>query len=184
MLSCRFAPVVIAGFAAASACELRRPATAPSAVSFERLRIMGLELREAGAAVVRDTAAWRALWRYDLRGRTEPPDAETPDFGRAALIVVSFGTVVGCPNPDDPDEPFINRVVRVGDTLVVLIGPTRRPDPGAPARFGCMAETAPVAFARVGRVDAAGPVVFRASLPELPMPTAAPRWGPHAGRLP
>lgn len=101
-------------------------------------------LDEAGQLVVRDSAAWAALWPRMLGTHSPKPRPPAVDFSREMLIVASMGT-----RPTGGFVVFIESAATVGDSLRVVV---REQSPGP--RCGTTAAlSAPVALARVTRTE-------------------------------
>jgi hypothetical protein len=101
-------------------------------------------LGEPARLVVRDSAAWRALWPGLGGGRTDTAGRRPPvppvDFGREMLLVATLGL-----QPALGPGIAIDSVVDAGDSLVVVVRTTS-------LEFRCLAASAFNAPAHVVRV--------------------------------
>lgn len=112
------------------------------AVPFRRVGAGGLAISLPGVMVIRDTAAWHALWRRFPREGATPP---TVDFAREMVAAVSRGYTSGCSH----SAIYVSGVERGRDTLFVVLG--------HPSDFGpevtCAMEIEPVDLVVVPRGD-------------------------------
>ena len=106
-------------------------------------------MAERERIVVRDSAAWVALWPRIVGSHSPRPAPPTVDFAREMLLVVSMG-----PRGSGGYVIAIDSVVTAGDTIHVTV---REQSPGP--RCGTPAVlSAAVALARIERREE--PVVF------------------------